>query len=260
MITSAFRIASSASGNVGDITMSPRSAKTSSKSSDRQVQASENRCRGDADGQRDAAAVEILGDLRGRSAGGAAIDHARQQKHRAGRVGRIADRPGADRQVDGHRRDRARLLGDDDRAIGSTARDGFESGTWNRADVKSEVSAASDVILDSAVFRLRTSGFERPASIGSGSNQPTVRLEGIRTVCATFDTSSSVTAAIRDGASRKLSTLGDRLEVPQLMRDVRDAVVVEHEPRFELRLGFRQFGLGDALAAHAIELLEQHRP
>ena len=63
VITSPLRVASSASGSDGAITMSPSSASTGSKSSARQVQTSENRWRVTRDRQRDAAAVELFGDL-----------------------------------------------------------------------------------------------------------------------------------------------------------------------------------------------------
>ena len=72
-------------------------------------------------------------------------------------------------------------------------------------------------------------------------------------------TSSSVTAAMRDGDGREHVDAGDGLEVPELMRDVRHAVVVEDEPRLELRLRLGELRVGDAVAPHAIELLEQHR-
>ena len=67
-----------------------------------------------------------------------------------------------------------------------------------------------------------------------------VRLEGIRT--ASRDPRHFVERHRRDPRRRleKAVDAGDRLEVPELMRDVRDAVVVEDQPRLQLRLRFRQ--------------------
>ena len=43
------------------------------------------------------------------------------------------------------------------------------------------------------------------------------------------------------------------------MRNVRDAVAIEHNPRAQLGFGFGQFRLGDAGALDAIHLLDEHR-
>ena len=67
----------------------------------------------DVDGERDAAPVEVLGDVRRGSRGRSAIDDARQQPHGAWRISGIADGPCSNREVDGNRGRGARLLGDE---------------------------------------------------------------------------------------------------------------------------------------------------
>ncbi len=64
---------------------------------------------GDADGQRDAAAVERFRDLVRRPRRRPAIDHARQEPRHARRTRRIGGGPGADRDVDRDRRRRLRV-------------------------------------------------------------------------------------------------------------------------------------------------------
>ena len=223
------------------MTMSPSSAKTVSKSSDRQVQASENRCRVTV-------MVSVMPRLSRSSAmsavdrlRGAAIDHARQQIHRAGRVGRIAHRPGTDREVDGDRRDRARLLRDDDHAI-ATARRATGSrpvtcevavGDRRGLEASSTTSNVGTVSIHmtSTSTRCRSAAARTSRSCGWTASGRRARPS---------TTSSSVTAAIRGRRVEKAVDARNRFEVSQLVRDVGDAVVVEHEPRFELRLGFRQ--------------------
>src|SRR5206468_12825955 len=68
----------------------------------------------------------------------------------------------------------------------------------------------------------------------------------------------------RDGGDSVLQRLKDldrrdRLEVAKLMSDVRDAVVVEHEPRPELLPGSCELGAGDPVAMNAFDLLEERR-
>src|SRR3954452_4463918 len=48
----------------------------------------------------------------------------------------------------------------------------------------------------------------------------------------------------------------DRLEVAELMGDVGDAVALEDEPGAQLRFRFRELGSGDAVPAHAVDLLD----
>src|SRR5712671_4419832 len=48
---------------------------------------------------------------------------------------------------------------------------------------------------------------------------------------------------------------GDGLEIADLMLDVRDAVVLENEPRVQLRFRFRQFGRRDAVARDLAKLV-----
>jgi hypothetical protein len=50
------------------------------------------------------------------------------------------------------------------------------------------------------------------------------------------------------------SRADDRLEVADLMRDVGDAVVLEHEPRPQLPLGARHFRLGQPCSRTASDL------
>ena len=72
---------------------------------------------------------------------------------------------------------------------------------------------------------------------GSGSNQPTVRLDARSIVRAASATWSSVTPSMRSAAERKRSMLAMVVEVAQLMRDIRHAVVVEHQTGLQLALG-----------------------
>src|SRR5207249_222693 len=46
-------------------------------------------------------------------------------------------------------------------------------------------------------------------------------------------------------------------EITNLVRDVRDAVVLEHQARVQLRFGFHQFGNRDAGARDARDLFEE---
>src|SRR4051812_21482828 len=52
------------------------------------------------------------------------------------------------------------------------------------------------------------------------------------------------------------SWTGDRLEVPKLVRDVRDAIVVEHQPRTKLMLRPCDFCALHAARAHALDLFK----
>ena len=99
----------------------------------------------DGDRQRDAAAVEIFGDVRRGPRRRATVEHPRQEEDGTRRVHRIAHRPGPHRQADGHCRQGRRLLRDDDDAVGEDgsrrrqagtdlARDGSELGTHHSAD------------------------------------------------------------------------------------------------------------------------------
>src|SRR5262245_58052243 len=52
----------------------------------------------------------------------------------------------------------------------------------------------------------------------------------------------------------KVLPAGNRGEVAELMRNVRDAVVLEHQPRSQLGLRFGQLLRRDPLARHAVDL------
>jgi hypothetical protein len=52
----------------------------------------------------------------------------------------------------------------------------------------------------------------------------------------------------------KILPTGDRGEVAELMRNVRDAVVLEHQPRAQLGLRFGQLLGRDSLSRDAVDL------
>jgi hypothetical protein len=126
----------------------------------------------DGDGQRDAAAVEVLGNLVRGPRAGAAIDHARQQPGRASGSRRIADRSRAHRQVDRHGWRGARLLRQEHGPVVE------RRAHWRKSGVNH-------------------GSHER---MGSGSNQPTVRLDSDSTIRAAAATWSWVTARMLAGA------------------------------------------------------------
>ena len=72
----------------------------------------------DRNRQRDAAAVQLLGNLGGRARRGAAIDDARQQPCRSRRSGGIGSRTRAHREINRHGRRRRGVLGEERRAVG----------------------------------------------------------------------------------------------------------------------------------------------
>ena len=72
---------------------------------------------GDGDRERDAAAVELLGDLGGRPRRRAAVDDAREQPRQSGPAGRVERGAGAYGQVHGHGRRRGRPLREQDDAV-----------------------------------------------------------------------------------------------------------------------------------------------
>ena len=169
---------------------------------------------GDVDGERDAAAVELVGDLVGRSDGRAAIDHAAEQVRRARRIGRIADGPGTNRQVDRHGRRLPGFLGEHDDAVVERRAGGLEPGGRAERGLRASSTRHSERIepADGAVRGRQ----HRPPGVGHLRQRD--RLDPRREV-------------------RKDVHAGDRLEVAELVSDVRDAVVVEDEPGMELRLG-----------------------
>ena len=84
-----------------------------------------------------------------------------------------------------------------------------------------------------------------------------VRFEGARTARA--DCGHRVA---RDGGDPRAETAehvdaGDRLEVPELVSDVRHAVVVEDEPGLELRLRLGQLGVRDPVARRQVQLADE---
>ena len=210
---------------IGAMTMSASSARTGSKSSARQVQTSENRWRVTT-------IVSVMPRLSSSSAMSAAERVAVPRSiTRDSRY--VAPGASGGSQIDPARIDE--VDGDGRRASASA---------WRAAPAP--------------LSRTRADGLERPrpaarltaCDVGIGSNQPigAVRRRRARARAAAA-TSSSVTAAIRAGSAGEQVDAGDRLEVAELVRDVGDAVVVEHQPRAQLRLRLRQLGVGDAVAA-----------
>ena len=65
---------------------------------------------------------------------------------------------------------------------------------------------------------------------------------------------------MRAGRTENEIHAGNRLEVAKLVRDVGHAVVVEHEPRSQLRLGFGELGVGDAALPDAIDFVRGREP
>ena len=83
-----------------------------------------------------------------------------------------------------------------------------------------------------------------------------VRFEGRRTLA------DAATCVARHGGDAPAQTaehidVGDGLEVAELVRDVRHAVVVEDEPRLELSFCLGELGVRDAVARHEIQLAGQ---
>ena len=113
-MTSVLRVASSASGtarldeNVAE-DAHDRFEVFGQAGADRQHQMPIDRNR-----QRDAAMIELFGDLRRGASGGAAVDHPRQEIRRPEGRRWIADRSGAHGQADGHSRCLAGFFRDDD--------------------------------------------------------------------------------------------------------------------------------------------------
>ena len=103
----------SAAGNAGRMTMSATSPSTSSKSSTRQVHASDSAWRLTEAVSEYAAAVELLGDLVGRVSLGAAVDGSRHEMRDAAAApaGRSTV-PAARCRMQRHRRCRRRSLGE----------------------------------------------------------------------------------------------------------------------------------------------------
>src|SRR5262245_8387794 len=131
----------------------------------------------DLNRQRDATAVEILGDISGGARRGAAIEHAREEPGRPFGACRIVGRAGPDRKVDGDRWCRARFLRQ-------------KYGAVSEREARGRKTARSHFRLSAVV----------------GSNQPMVRFDGARTRAAVVATSPADTAAIRAGAPVNAST------------------------------------------------------
>ena len=139
---------------------------------------------GDADRQRDAAAVEILGDV-ARPIGWRCRDRSRATAD--------TSRPGASAgsQTDPARIARLMVTAGILRVSLAMTTAPFEArcatGSRPARDVEacgSSLKSCRASTLD-GVSGLRASGFGLELPIGSGSNQPTVRLDGVSTVCAT---------------------------------------------------------------------------
>ena len=165
---------------------------------------------------RDATVVERLRDRRGRSRSCPPVEHARQEHARPGQIRRLVQAPGADRYRDRHGRRERGGLDDCRRAVRQDAAD------WREA----------------------ASGPSRSRRRRTGSNQPTVRVSRPRRRRAASCTCSDVTASRRGRSSSKNPGPCHGFEVAELMRDVRDAVGLEHQAGAQLPLGPLDLGRG----------------
>src|SRR6516162_7534041 len=134
------------------------------------------------DRQRNAAAVQLFGNLRRRSCCCAAIDDAREQPGRAFGTRRIGGGAGTHGEVDGNGRRHVGFLRQDHDAVVQDRSDGRQT-TW---------------LLACGSLPQHYSG-EPPPEPGKGSNQPIVRLAGTSACSAAFATSSAVIAAMVEG-------------------------------------------------------------
>src|SRR3989449_8432838 len=117
----------------------------------------------------------------------------------------------------------------------------------------------SDFRLQTSYFRLRTSDFRLPTPVADGQRldppHRRVRRRGERP------------RGVRDRFACDRRNPGwkrgehidarDGFEITKLVGNVRDAVVIEHEPRFELRFGFGELRVRDAVLPHAVQFLER---
>ena len=232
--TSPLRVSISRSGNAGCITISPTSSSIASKSSERHVQLMFITCRfalTDSDTPRSSSASAISSVV---LALGAAVEHPRRQMAEADERVRVVNAAGLDADVNGHRRNGARFLRDDDRAV------------------VEHVARRRKSLLDVAVVM--------PALHPVGLNQPTVRRSVRRYFFATlFD----LFCGHRGDAVRRVSIdveAGDRLKVPELVAEVRDAVVFEHQARAKLVLRLHKLAVGDARRAHLVQRRRRRAP
>ena len=113
------------------------------------------------------------------------------------------------------------------------------------------VRAASCGRGEAGVRHVRRRRSRHVRRLGSGSNQPTVRLDSAEHRARGGGDLFERHRGDPRAEVREHVDAGDGLEVTDLMRDVRDAVVLEHEPRVQLRLRFRQLGRRDAVARDA---------
>ena len=122
----------------------------------------------DRNRERDAAILEPVGNFLGGVRRGSAIDRPRDEMRNAVLRWRIEDRPRLERGVDGHGRRGARMLRDDAGAV-------VQHRSQRRQGVVALLSGGHETI---------------------GSNQPTVRLVGVRHRPAASPTCCSVTASM----------------------------------------------------------------
>ena len=124
------------------------------------------------------------------------------------------------------------------------------------------VAPLGSVLLSGASPRctaVAISGLPRPAH-PTGWNQPTVRRAGDRYVRATRATSSRVTAASRRLEAVIEVDVAQRVEVPDLVRDVGDAVGLEHQPGAKLVARPLELGRRDAVGPHGGQARRQPPP
>ena len=195
---------------------SARSARIGSRSSTRHVQTSHIACRFtviDSETPRSSSSSAMRAAVPGRRA---AIDGLRDEVRQPHVGGGIELAARADRRMDGDGGGRRRMLRDDDGAV------------------REHRAGGSQAALDRG----------RHSAAGTGSKRPIVRFTGARRFAA---------AANHLFQSHRLNPLAqrfgrppaaDRLEVPQLVGDVGNAVVFEDEARAQLPGGPLHLGIG----------------
>ena len=183
----------------------------SSKSSARQVHATVTGVPPGRDRQRDAAVVELLGNLVGRSLSVPRSITRRVERGESQQVGRIViELPREGRRVHRHGRRRRGLLGDDDGPVRELGPQGRQARARRR-----RIMRLADRLepADGSICRTQPLDAQRRDLLGRDGLDRALQL-------------GQVTGPADDG-----------LEIAELMGDVRDAVVLEHEPGPQLALG-----------------------
>ena len=223
------------SGSDGAIRMSPSSASTGSKSSARQVHDERQEVPRHGDRQRDAAVVELFGDLRSPIASPVPRSITRDSRY-------VAPGASAGSQIDPARI--ARLI-----VTAGVFRVSLPMTTTPLSRTV-RAGARPRPVLRSECRSVRRDPSGRAQIRSSRADRTSRRCDStsVSIVRAAPPTSSSVTAGDPRRQRAEHVDAGDGLEVSELVGDVRDAVVVEDQPRLQLRLGPRELRLGDAVA------------